>query len=243
MKTLILQHVPFEDAGHITEWLERNHHEVTVAHLYKNDGGLTRSAWFDCLIIMGGPMNVYEEELYPWLATEKNLIKEAIETGKAVLGICLGAQLIASVLGATVRKNPHKEIGWFPCKLTHEGCRSFLFSKFPKNFEALHWHGDTFDLPDGALLIASSDACVHQAFVYKERVVGLQFHLESTGLSIERLIDNCKSELIAGKFIQTIDDLRQKHFLPQAHTLMESLLEAMSVLKNTRAPIRNKSDF
>ena len=177
---------------------------------------------------MGGPMNVYEEQTYPWLAREKDLIKDAIDAHKIVLGICLGAQLIASVLGAAVTKNHEQEIGWFPCTLTDEGRRCPLFAQFPRRFDALHWHGDTFELPDGALLIASSEACTDQAFVYKEKVIGLQFHLESTARSIDRLIANCGNELAGGRYIQSIEQLRRPRFLPQANLLMESLLAALA---------------
>ncbi len=133
-------------------------------------------------------MNVYEEAEYPWLAAEKAFIAAAIGAGKPVLGICLGAQLIAAVLGGTVSKGPQPEIGWYPVELTPAGRELPLFAGFPDRFTALHWHGDTFSIPPGATHVASSAACANQAFAYDGgRVVGLQFHLEETRESLAQL--------------------------------------------------------
>ncbi|CAD7767077.1 MAG: Glutamine amidotransferase class-I [Candidatus Argoarchaeum ethanivorans] len=164
---------------------------------------------FDWLIVMGGPMNIYEEDRFAWLAIEKIFIRDAINSGKIVLGVCLGAQLIASVLGAKIYKSQYPEIGWFDVRLTDEAQESQVFRQFPKRFTAFHWHGDMFDLPPGATWIAESDACRNQAFEYggRGRVIGLQFHLDTTLESIRRLVEHCGDELISGKYVQSRDEL------------------------------------
>src|SRR5690606_28697951 len=135
---------------------------------------------FDALIVMGGPMNVDEHARHPWLAGEKALIRAAINAGRPVLGICLGAQLIAASLGAPVTRNAETEIGWFDVELEPAGRASPLFAGFPPRFAAFHWHGDTFAIPAGAQRLMRSEACSHQGFALGARVVGLQFHLEVT---------------------------------------------------------------
>jgi GMP synthase (glutamine-hydrolysing) len=144
---------------------------------------------------MGGPMNVYEEERYPFLKREDLFIKEAIQRGKPVLGICLGSQLIAKALGARVFKAPAKEIGWFDVSLTEEGSRDLLFRAFPEFFPVFQWHEDTFDIPRGAKLLATSDSVPHQVFRYAENAYGLQFHLEVTEVMVREWIDSCEEKL------------------------------------------------
>lgn len=207
MKLHYLQHVPFENLGSIQTWAKNQECAITSTHLYK-DEDLPCHHDYHWLVVMGGPMNIYDEENYPWLAQEKIFIHEAIESGKVVLGICLGAQLIADVLGGKVTKNPHTEIGWFPVHLTDNARYSPLFSFLPEKLMVFHWHGDTFStLPDDAILLAGNDACSHQAVMYKERVFGFQFHMESTQESIEKLVENCKDEMIPDDFVQTPEEL------------------------------------
>jgi GMP synthase-like glutamine amidotransferase len=135
---------------------------------------------FDFLIVMGGPMNIYEYDVHPWLKAEKALIKQAISADKRVLGICLGSQLIADVLGARVTRNAHTEVGWFPVTMNAAARSSKLFEGFPERYFAFHWHGDTFAIAEGARNLASSEACAHQAYDYGNRVAAIQFHLEVT---------------------------------------------------------------
>ena len=180
---------------------------------------------FDWLIVMGGPMNIYQEKEYPWLVKEKQFIDEAIKAGKIILGICLGAQLIADVLGGKVSKNDYKEIGWFPVTKTVEGEKSRFFKVLPDRFMAFHWHGDTFDLPPGALRLAESQCCKNQAFEYNGKVFGFQFHLESSEASIKRLIDNCREELTEGVYIQTENEiLAETSYLKEIKQNMNKLL-------------------
>lgn len=226
------QHVPFEGLGTIEQWIRAHGHHLTATKLYNNDP-MPDVESIDLLIIMGGPMGVHDEDRLPWLKGEKHLIEKALSKGKAVLGICLGAQLIADVLGARVYPNGVKEIGWFPIELTRAGQRSPSFGFLPQRLVVFHWHGDTFDLPAGAVHIARSEACANQAFVYDERVIGLQFHLESTPKGVAALIENCSGELVDGSYIQTPSQLMAH---PKAfriiNTAMDELLSRIEQMVN-----------
>ena len=206
MRLHCLQHVPFEDMANIEVWAKDKGFQVSRTLLYEGEE-LPLLSKFDLLVIMGGPMGVHDEAQYPWLKTEKRFIRQAMATGKIVLGICLGAQLIAQVLGANVTKNPQKEIGWFPVNMTPEARNAPVFQGIPDEFMAFHWHGDTFEIPKDAVRIASTEACANQAFVLG-RIYGLQFHLESSRDSIERLIANCGDELKEGPHVQNADAIR-----------------------------------
>jgi len=201
-----LQHVPFEGLGNIESWAISQGHNISKTQLFKNEP-FPDIAHFDWLIIMGGPMSTYDENLYSWLTNEKRFIQKAIQAGKFVIGICLGSQLIADVLGAKVYQGCEKEIGWFPISLTQSGRNSSFFSRFPQTIPAFHWHGDTFDIPAQATHLAYSEGCPNQAFSYENRVVGLQFHLESTPSSVKQLATHCKKELLGGKYIQTYQEI------------------------------------
>lgn len=199
MRAHYLQHVPFEDLGNIAPWLESAGYQITATKFYESTK-IPNLEQFDLLIIMGGPMSVNDEDRFPWLRTEKQFIRQAIECGKAVLGICLGAQLIVSALGETVYPNRRKEIGWFPVEgLPRKSKATFCF---PQSIEVFHWHGETFDLPDGAVLLAKSEACQNQAFQLGQAVIGLQFHLETTPESAKAMVKNCREELLPSKFVQ-----------------------------------------
>lgn len=174
---------------------------------------------------MGGPMGVHDEKKHPWLKAEKQFIENAIKSDKVVIGICLGAQLIADVLGAKVFPSQYKEIGWFPVHLTNEGKK--VLGDFPEDFTAFHWHGDTFDLPSGAKHLAGSVACKNQAFLY-DKVLGLQFHLESTEASVKALIDNCRQEIVPASHIQNEESiLNHMDNVPSNSLLMTKLLNFM----------------
>jgi len=226
MRIHYLQHVRFEGPANIQVWAEANAHEITGTHLYRGDN-LPSPDLFDMLVVMGGPMNVYEEKEYPWLTAEKKFIAAAIEKDKAVIGICLGAQLIADVLGGKVFRNKHKEIGWFPVSVLPEAAALPPLRGLPAEFMAFHWHGDTFSIPSGAVLLTESKACPTQAFSYNEgRVVGLQFHLESSPASVAALIRNCSEELVEGKYIQGADEiLSRKDYFDDISKSMLLLLD------------------
>lgn len=195
------QHVPFEGLGAIERWALQHGMEVSVTRFYAGDQ-LPRLEAIDWLVVMGGPMNIYEEADYPWLKAEKMYIRQAIEAGKRVVGICLGAQLIADVLGGAVTRNTHKEIGWFPVELSAEAKRAGLGAVLPWSFEAFHWHGDTFAVPPRALPLGHSEACANQGFLFDRRVLALQFHMEMSEGGAQNLIEHSRDELVAGEYIQ-----------------------------------------
>ena len=206
MKIDVLQHVPYEGPGAIADWAQSRGHELRVTEVYRQD--LPAAEDVEFVVIMGGPMNVYQEAEYPWLAGEKAFLSAVIGAGKVTLGICLGAQLLADVLGGKVSKNQQAEIGWFPVEITDDGRDLDLLDGFPSRFIALHWHGDTFSIPHGAVHFASSAACENQAFAYDDRrVVGLQFHLEETRESLALLVDKAGGDLVSGQWIVTPNEL------------------------------------
>ena len=193
MSVLIIKHVGIEGPGLIEDCLKK---ERIPYHILNLESGIHLPGLddFSAIVILGGPMNVYEEDRYPFLREEDLFIKEAIQRGKAVLGICLGAQLVAKALGAKVARAPVKEIGWYDVSLTRVGSRDPLFSSLPRKFSVFQWHEDTFELPPAVKLIATSKPIHHQAFRYAENTYGLQFHLEVTEEMIHEWMKTYKDE-------------------------------------------------
>jgi GMP synthase-like glutamine amidotransferase len=224
----VLQHVPFEDAAHIGTWARDRGLAVSRTPLFEREV-LPGTNGFEWLVVMGGPMGVHDERRFPWLAAEKRLIGEAIAAGKIVLGVCLGAQLIADVMGARVYRHSHREIGWFPVRLTAKGEASPLFGALPREFTAFHWHGDTFDIPAGAARTAGNEACANQAFEYEGRVIALQFHLESTTGSVEALVENCRDEIVEGSYVQSEEEILSRNDRTvQLNAIMDRLLDGLA---------------
>ncbi|WP_111642818.1 type 1 glutamine amidotransferase [Marinimicrobium alkaliphilum] len=203
MRAHILQHVPFEGPGSIGHWLKARQAEVTTTRLFESTA-FPAVAEIDLLVIMGGPMSINDEDTLPWLAPEKRFIGEAIAAGLPVIGICLGAQLMAASQGARVYPGPEKEIGWFPVEAIEHCADAFVF---PPTFMAFHWHGETFELPTHAVHLARSAGCTNQAFQIGERAIGLQFHLETTPESAADIIDHSRHELVAERYIQSEAEL------------------------------------
>ena len=213
MRAHYLQHVPFEGLGCIESWLHRAGYEVTATRFYDSTE-LPEPADVDLVVAMGGPMSVNDEEQYPWLAAEKRFIGAAIELGRPVLGVCLGAQLIASACGAKVYPNKVKEIGWLPIQgvapsgangrdgAGDTGAEQPATFRFPPFLEVFHWHGDTFDLPEGAVRLARSNAALNQAFQLGDSVIGMQFHLDTTPDGARALVDHCRAELVPSMYVQ-----------------------------------------
>ena len=234
LKLHYLQHVAFEGPGCIRTWAEGAGYRITGSHLYRNDR-LPSMAEFDWLVVMGGPMNVYEELQFPWLAGEKAFIGRAIESNKIVLGVCLGAQLIADVLGARISANRQKEIGWFPIYRTAPADQLPQAAALEDKIECLHWHADTFTLPAGAVHVARSDACENQAFVYGQRVLGLQFHLEVTPEGLQALVQNCRQDITDGPFVQSAESMLAKpQRFQRANRTMNRLLDSLAGLDPMR---------
>ncbi len=200
------QHVPFEGIGSIGDWAIKPGNKVTATRFYE-DHRLPFIDLFDFLIIMGGPMGAYDDHKYPWMVHEKKLIEKAIEKNKLVLGICLGAQIVADVLGAKVYPHKYKEIGWFPVQVTSDGKQSPYFKNAPDRFPVLHWHGDTFDLPAGAQHLAKSEVCEHQAFSVGKNVLGLQFHLEANAETVSQFLEGAEEELQPSPYVQSAEQI------------------------------------
>jgi GMP synthase (glutamine-hydrolysing) len=223
-----LQHVPFEGLGSIEEWALEKGYTLSATRFYAHDP-LPEIADIDWLIIMGGPMGVHDEDKYPWLPDEKKFIQQAIESGKTVIGICLGAQLIATILGSSVYLNKEKEIGWYPVQFTPDAKKQGLFHTEEPGMTIFHWHGDTFDLPRNAIRLAYSDACMNQAFLFNEKILGLQFHLETTKESLQQMVENGKNELSAGRYVQQADEIfRSQQYIPDNQRLLFSLLDTLA---------------
>ncbi|MCD4804162.1 MAG: type 1 glutamine amidotransferase [Desulfobacterales bacterium] len=232
MRIHYLQHVPFEDLSSIEPILREKAHELTATHLYKGQQ-MPLVKKIDWLIVMGGPMGIYDEVKYPWLNAEKLFIKEAIESNKIVLGICLGAQLIADALGAKVYQNKHREIGWFNISRSPEVDDTVLSEVIPDQIEVFHWHGDTFDIPQRAKAIGASEACRNQGFIINNRIVGFQFHLETTLQSASALINNCRDELDKSQYVQTESEiLSDNQRFTNINQVMYSVLESLEVQNN-----------
>jgi GMP synthase-like glutamine amidotransferase len=217
-----LRHESFEKEGEIAVWAKEHGHTLTHTDLW-NGEALPGLDTFDFLIVMGGPMNIYEDDKFPWLAQEKSFLKASADAGKRILGVCLGAQLLCDVLGGTVTKGRHREIGWHQVTAGPDGAKSRVFSGLPKAYEAFHWHGDTFSIPPGALWTAKSEACAHQAFsACADRVVGLQFHLETNAESLAALIAGCAAEI-------TVDPVQYPHV--QSANDMTAWPERLKILR------------
>jgi len=203
-----LQHVPFEGLGSIEKWAHNHRWGVSAIRLHEGQV-LPDPERLDALVVSGGPMSVSEEDRYPWLIPEKHFLEKVLKREIPVLGICLGAQLLANVLGAKVYPNAVKEIGWFPITKTIPENAHKIAAVLPVNMEVFHWHGDTFDLPEGALQLFRSEACENQAFAYGENIIALQFHLETTPASLDALINNCSEELVEAPYIQSAKEMRK----------------------------------
>lgn len=227
------QHVAFEGPAFIKDWAAEKNHAFKTTRFYEKQA-LPALDELDFLVVMGGPMGVCEESKYPWLVAEKAFIRSCIESGKPVLGICLGAQLMASAMGAPVIPNSLQEIGWFPLQKTEVGKNHTLLDGFSTETSVFHWHGDTFGIPLGAKHLLKSEACVNQAFMLGTNALALQFHLELTVQALQDLIENCRNELLTdAPFIQSATEILGNAPLleinnKQLALLMEKLTEQIT---------------
>ena len=232
MKTLRIhyfQHVSFEGIAHIETWAKKNAHAVSSTKFYKNET-LPKLDEIDWLIVMGGPMGVYDENKYPWLASEKQFIKDAIEAGKIVIGFCLGGQLISNVLGGKVFQNKHKEVGWLPITFS-DTVKEIPVFEGVKDLTVFHWHNDTFEIPENATLIASSEACDNQAFVYGEKVFAFQFHMETELASLRGMIENCSDDCVkGGDYVQQPHEMVDKENIEENNQLLELIFNNIASL-------------
>ncbi len=216
MQLLVFRHVPFEDAGRIAPILARQGFQIEYADLYRD--AEPPADWRSAagLVLMGGPMSANDD--LPFLRLELALIRQALVEGKPVLGVCLGAQLLAHAAGARVYPNAVKEIGWAPVDWTEAAARDPLFRELPPGESLFHWHGETFDLPPGAEHLAWSGKCRNQAFRLGEATYGLQFHLEVTPEMVE---DWCGQEVNAQDARQMLQPADSKRLAARLGELAE----------------------
>ncbi len=232
MKIHILQHVPFENPGTILDWAGERNFSVGFTQLFKQEK-LPNLEEFDLLVIMGGPMNLSDMEKYPWLVQEKAFLKKTLALGKKMLGICLGAQLLAETLGANVFHNSQKEIGWFPIRKNDVADHEILKLFKEESLPAFHWHGDTFDLPKEAVPLFSSEATNNQAFVWNNQIFALQFHWEVKPENVRLLLEKAASDLTEGPFVQKATEMtaRTENFTVARKNLFRFLDFVASTLK------------
>jgi GMP synthase-like glutamine amidotransferase len=220
-----IHHVPYEGPGRIRDWTLSKGFAISTTWQHLGDP-LPDPASIDLAVITGGPMSIHDEAEYSWLATEKQWIRQLLAQGTPLLGICLGAQLIADALGADVQPMGHQEIGWFPIHRTPEAAGHPVLNGIPDPATVLHWHGDRFDIPAHTVRLWESDLCDNQAFV-SPQVLGLQFHLEMGREELRPLIEASRPVLtpnIPG--IQTENELLNATVhMEDAHTLLTQLLD------------------
>jgi GMP synthase-like glutamine amidotransferase len=226
MRLHVVLHVDFEGPGLIAEWAEEAGHSLTSTLALTEVYPPLDS--FDWLVVMGGPMAADDEVENPWLPAEKRFVASAIDAGKLVLGVCLGAQLVAEVVGGRVRRAEEPEIGWFPVRITSAGAASRVLAVLPDEFTPMSWHADTFDLPLGIETGASSEACENQAVEFEDRVWGLQFHLEWDALALAEIVERCEDDLEGGIYVQSAEEiLDHPGLLAACHDVLFQLLDAM----------------
>ncbi|PKL60573.1 MAG: amidotransferase [Methanomicrobiales archaeon HGW-Methanomicrobiales-4] len=218
-----LEHAPYEELVFISQWLDEHRIPHHAVRLFEGDL-LPEPTLVDLLLIMGGPMNIYEEEAYPWLVEEKAFIREIIDLGRPVLGICLGGQLIASVLGGRVTRSPVPEYGWHTVqKVPHSFPGIFAF--LPDMITVFQWHQDTFQIPPGAVHLYSAKTCSNQAFLYRSHVIGLQFHPEMDESTIRSFLAHSGYELEEKGLLSLQDDiLFHIDFCSCGHTFISGVM-------------------
>lgn len=225
MKIVIVQHVAFEGPSMLIDWASERGYDVKIVPVYEN-AQFPDIATFDVVIILGGPMSVRDEADYAWLSKEKILISDAINAGKKVMGICLGGQLIAEVLGAAVMANSQKEIGWFPVNIAPEAEEvSELLKGIELPLMAFHWHGETFAIAEGAVRLFQSEACSNQAFMYQKHVLALQFHIEMNNEAVGLIVQHCQQDLEVAPYVQPLDEMMDRLDSFRAYTMLCRLLD------------------
>jgi len=228
MRIHFIQHVPFEYPGSIVDWATENNFTTSYTKIFE---GVTFPSTdnFDMLVVLGGPMAVYEEDTLPWIKYEKAFINNAVEAGKKVFGICLGAQLIANVLGEEVYPHIVKEIGWWPVQ---KMAGHPLTKSLPAQFITFHWHGDTFKLPAGATHLFKTEGCLMQGFALGRNVAGLQFHMEVKADLLNGMTEHERNELTGQGYVQTEETIQSfvEAEAPRQAAYLKAVLDEFIVL-------------
>ncbi|MBI4343372.1 MAG: type 1 glutamine amidotransferase [Candidatus Omnitrophica bacterium] len=242
---LVIQHVPHERLGTLEEALTASGCEITPLNVYDATARWPSLEAVDALIVMGGPQSVYQQDRHPYLTKELSLLRQALQRRLPVLGICLGAQLLAEALGGTVRAAQQPEIGWYPLMREPGASGDPLFEAFGRTETVFQWHGDTFALPKGAAQLASSPLCPQQAFRYGDRAWGLQFHVEMTEAMIRTWLMKNKAELAAlqGRIDPPAIRRQSPAHLPRLQELSRHIASAFCriVADTARPPARSRA--
>jgi GMP synthase (glutamine-hydrolysing) len=222
----VFQHLHCEGPGAIADWARARGHAIATTRLDLGEP-LPPPDAVDFLVVMGGPMNIYQDRDHPWLRDEREFIAAHISAGKPTVGVCLGAQFLADALGARVMQNPEIEIGCFPVEFTAEARTRFPF--LPETLPVTHWHGDTFDLPRGAMRLASSAGCLDQGFVFGDHVLALQFHPEVSGEDLAAWLQAFGGELPPGRYVSSAEEIlaTPADVFTAGHATLTSLLDAL----------------
>ncbi len=230
MKIHVIQHSSVNTLGTIEEYAKTRNHPLKSTRFFETKS-IPAIDSFDLLIIMGGPTGVYDYKENPWLRDEKEFIKQAVETGKPVIGICLGAQLLADTLGARVYDNKYMEMGWFPIRAAIQESKPDFLKGLPEEITVFHWHSRTFGLPEGSIRLFESEGCKNQGFIYDGRIMALQFHLEVNEERIESLIKRFGDGMADGPFVQKKKEmLGKRKYLAETKEFIFSILDKFEKL-------------
>jgi len=226
MRILCFLHEDCEGPGVISDWASDNDYHLKSIHWHRGEEVKDADAEADMIVIMGGPMNIYEHSKYPWLAREKQLIQEMIRSGKILIGICLGSQLIADALGSKVFRNGSLEIGWFPVCFTEQAAN--IFADLPAKATVFHWHGETYELPKCAVRLASSEATGCQAFSYGSNVFAFQFHLEVTKDMVREFTEVFGKDLLPSEYVQDSSTINSRQsYYKQNQEYIRNILDTV----------------
>lgn len=227
MNISFILHASFEKPGVIEHWAKKNGHSIQKVNPYRGETLPSVDA-FDFLVVMGGPQSPLEMDKSPYLQDEIMLIKQAIDSNKRIIGVCLGAQLISEALGAKTERSPHREIGMHLLELLDDAKHDPVFSHFPAKFEVMHWHNDMPGIPEGAVLLAKSAGCPRQAYRYGDRIYGFQCHFEFTNDLLKGMIENCVGDLVEkGKYIQSVKEILEAD-CSEINAKMEKVLDYLA---------------
>jgi GMP synthase (glutamine-hydrolysing) len=229
MKALIVTHHPEEGPGLLEDILKEQNWEMKEVGLWNGDN-LPNPTPFHLLILMGGPMSVNDDALHPFLEQEKQFVRQWIHNGNPTVGICLGAQLIAHCLGGRVYKGPNEEIGWYDLILTEEGRRDPCLQLFPMHFPVFQWHGETFDLPQDAILLATAQDYPHQAFRFGDLTYAFQFHCEVTKKMVKAWLGTSEVNEVKRQEITSSLHIHLPVVHQSCRNIMQPLLDAIERL-------------